>query len=76
MKYLIISHGHADHHGGTKFLQDEFGPRVVMGRQDWDLVEQNKTLAGGRAIRGKIVPDLVDDRTSGRERIGSFRLRL
>lgn len=43
MKYLIISHGHADHHGGTKFLQDEFGPRVIMGRRDWDLVEQNKT---------------------------------
>ena len=43
MKYLIISHGHADHHGGAKFLQDEFGPRLVMGRQDWDLVEQNKT---------------------------------
>ena len=43
MKYLVISHGHADHHGGAKFLQDEFGPRLVMGRQDWDLVEQNKT---------------------------------
>lgn len=43
MKYLIISHGHADHHGGAKFLQDEFSPRVVMGRQDWDLVEKNKT---------------------------------
>jgi metallo-beta-lactamase class B len=43
MKYLIISHGHADHHGGARFLQDEFGPRLVMGRQDWDLVEQNKT---------------------------------
>lgn len=43
MKYLIISHGHADHHGGAKFLQDEFGPRVIMGRPDWDLVEANKT---------------------------------
>jgi metallo-beta-lactamase class B len=43
MKYLIISHGHADHHGGAKFLQDEFAPRLVMGREDWDLVEQNKT---------------------------------
>jgi len=38
MKYLIISHGHGDHHGGAKLLQDEFGPRVVMGDPDWDLV--------------------------------------
>jgi metallo-beta-lactamase class B len=43
MKYLIISHGHADHHGGAKFLQDEFNPHLIMGRQDWDLVERNKT---------------------------------
>lgn len=42
MKYLIISHGHGDHHGGAKFLQDEFGPRVVMGGPDWTLVENNK----------------------------------
>jgi metallo-beta-lactamase class B len=38
MKYLIISHGHGDHVGGAKLLQDEFGPRVVMGGPDWDLV--------------------------------------
>ena len=41
MKYLIISHGHGDHHGGAKYLQDEFGPRVVMGGPDWDLVAKN-----------------------------------
>src|SRR5215216_2627584 len=40
MKYLIISHGHGDHHGGAKYLQDEFGPRVIMGGPDWDLVER------------------------------------
>jgi len=41
MKYLIISHGHGDHHGGARYLQDEFGPRVVMGAPDWDLVQKN-----------------------------------
>src|SRR5687768_3249218 len=41
MKYLIVSHGHGDHHGGAKYLQDEFGPRVVMGGPDWDLVAKN-----------------------------------
>ena len=42
MKYLIISHGHGDHHGGAKFLQDEFAPRVVMGGPDWELVERTQ----------------------------------
>lgn len=41
MKYLIISHGHGDHHGGAKFLQDEFSPRVILGGSDWDLVAKN-----------------------------------
>jgi metallo-beta-lactamase class B len=41
IKYLIISHGHGDHHGGAKYLQDEFGPRVVMGGPDWELVAKN-----------------------------------
>ena len=41
IKYLIISHGHGDHHGGAKYIQDEFGPRVVMGAPDWDLVAKN-----------------------------------
>src|SRR5688572_4741154 len=42
MKYLIVSHGHGDHHGGAKLLQDEFGPRVVMGGPDWDLVARTQ----------------------------------
>jgi metallo-beta-lactamase class B len=42
MKYLIVSHGHGDHHGGARLLQDEFGPRVVMGGPDWDLVEKTQ----------------------------------
>ncbi len=44
MKYLIISHGHGDHHGGAKLLQDEFGPRVVMGGPDWDLVAKSQNI--------------------------------
>lgn len=38
MKYLIITHGHGDHHGGTRYLQDKYRPRVVMGPKDWELV--------------------------------------
>jgi metallo-beta-lactamase class B len=45
MKYLIVSHGHGDHHGGAKLLQDEFGPRVVMGGPDWDLVARTQNTS-------------------------------
>jgi metallo-beta-lactamase class B len=41
IKYLIITHGHGDHHGGAKYLQDKYRPKVVMGPKDWDLVARD-----------------------------------
>jgi metallo-beta-lactamase class B len=41
IKYVIVSHGHGDHHGGAKFLQDRFGARVVLAADDWALVERD-----------------------------------
>ena len=38
IKYLVIGHGHNDHAGGGKYLQDTYGPTVVMGGPDWDTV--------------------------------------
>ena len=40
IEYVVISHGHGDHHGGAKHLQDR-GARVIMGAPDWDLVAKN-----------------------------------
>jgi metallo-beta-lactamase class B len=40
IRYVLISHGHGDHAGGAKFLQDTYGARVLMGTADWDLVEE------------------------------------
>jgi metallo-beta-lactamase class B len=41
IKYVLVSHGHLDHAGGAKFLQDEFGARVIMSAADWDLIGRN-----------------------------------
>ena len=40
IRYVLISHGHGDHAGGAKFLQDKFGARVVMGAADWEMLEE------------------------------------
>jgi metallo-beta-lactamase class B len=39
IKYAIVSHGHGDHSGGAKYLQDHFGTRIVASAADWDLME-------------------------------------
>ena len=40
IKYVIVSHGHADHSGGAKYLQETFGARVILSAADWDLLEK------------------------------------
>jgi len=42
IKYVIVSHGHIDHAGGAKYLQDHFGAHVLMGAADWDLLDHNQ----------------------------------
>jgi metallo-beta-lactamase class B len=54
IKYAVISHGHADHSGGAKFLQDRFGTRILASAADWDLLERS---GGAAPTRDMVVTD-------------------
>jgi len=41
IRYVLVSHGHGDHAGGAKFLQERFGARVLLGEADWDLLDES-----------------------------------
>jgi metallo-beta-lactamase class B len=41
IRYVLVSHGHYDHAGGAKFLQEQFGAQVLLAGEDWDLLEEN-----------------------------------
>ncbi len=40
LKYIVVSHGHGDHAGGAKYLQDKYGARLLMSAADYDLLDQ------------------------------------
>ena len=40
IKYVIVSHGHLDHAGGAKFLQEKYAARLIMSAADYDLLDQ------------------------------------
>jgi metallo-beta-lactamase class B len=56
IKYVIISHAHADHYAGARFLQDRYHPRVVLSAADWDLLERT-TKEPERPTRDMVATD-------------------
>jgi metallo-beta-lactamase class B len=38
IKIIILTHGHGDHWGGAKYLQDKYHARVLLGRGDANLL--------------------------------------
>jgi metallo-beta-lactamase class B len=58
VKFVIISHGHGDHVGGAKLLQDRFGARLIMGGPDWDMIEQSvNRFPNGKPRRDMVATD-------------------
>ena len=58
VKYVIVSHGHLDHVGGAKLLQDRLGSRVIMGGPDWDMIEhQVNRFPNGKPKRDIVATD-------------------
>ena len=54
IKYAIVSHGHGDHSGGAKYLQDHFGTRIILSADDWDLLDRSN---GTRPRRDMVATD-------------------
>ncbi|HKT81987.1 MAG TPA: MBL fold metallo-hydrolase, partial [Vicinamibacterales bacterium] len=54
IKYAIVSHGHGDHSGGAKYLQDTFGTRILLSAADWDLLDRSN---GTKPRRDMVVTD-------------------
>ena len=52
IEYVLVSHGHLDHVGGAKLLQERFGARVLLTAADWDMLERDNP-PGSRAATSR-----------------------
>jgi metallo-beta-lactamase class B len=49
VKYVILSHAHADHDGGASLLQDSIpGVHLIYGAEDWEAVDKSTNHQGGK----------------------------
>ena len=49
VKIIIAGHGHADHVGGARYMQERFGSKVYVSAADWNLIENPPPPRGGGA---------------------------
>jgi len=48
IKYIIVTHGHGDHYGGAKYMQDRFPKaRLLMSEADYALAEKSASSGKG-----------------------------
>ncbi len=58
VKYVLVSHGHGDHVGGARLMQDRFKSRLVMGAPDWDSIERSQNqYPNGKPRRDIVAAD-------------------
>ncbi|MDH4124486.1 MAG: MBL fold metallo-hydrolase [Gammaproteobacteria bacterium] len=51
IKTILLTHGHSDHVGGARYLQENYHPKVIMGGPDWDQMEQSERFRGPKPAR-------------------------
>lgn len=39
IRYVLVTHGHRDHFGGARYLQENFGATVLISEADWSFIQ-------------------------------------
>jgi metallo-beta-lactamase class B len=66
VKVVLVTHGHADHYGGSAYFQERYGTKVYVSAADWALMANGAGRGGGRGAAGPPTPlpkrdgDIVD----------------
>ena len=57
VKVILVTHGHADHFGGSSYFQERYGSKVYVSAADWSLMENPPARGrGGRGPAGSPTP--------------------
>jgi metallo-beta-lactamase class B len=48
VKAILVGHGHADHFGGSAYMQERYGAKIYISAADWNLMENPPPARGGR----------------------------
>lgn len=72
IKYVFLGHGHVDHYGASKYLQNKYGTHIVLSDADWDLVDP--PASSGRRARDNAPKRDVVIKDGETMKIGDFSI--
>ena len=55
IKYIVASHGHADHIAGARYLQDTYHAKLMMAQGDWDVLEKATNFRGPKPNKDIVI---------------------
>lgn len=55
VKYVFITHGHGDHYGGARALQQKYGARIAVSAVDWQTMAEAERRTPGSTPKQDIV---------------------
>ncbi|MBV9398401.1 MAG: MBL fold metallo-hydrolase [Bryobacterales bacterium] len=56
VKIILVGHGHADHFGGSAYMQEHYGSRVYVAAADWNLMENPPAGRGDKKGPAPVLP--------------------
>ena len=56
VKWVLITHGHADHFGGAAYFQEHYGSRIYVAEGDWNLMEHPPARNGKAGTPAPVGP--------------------
>ena len=56
VKIILVGHGHADHFGGSPYMQEHFGSKVYISAEDWNLMEHPPAGRAGAKGPAAVIP--------------------
>jgi metallo-beta-lactamase class B len=58
IKVVVLTHGHGDHYGGTRYLQDHYkGLHVYLSAPDWDFVAEQRGSPESKPIKDMVMKE-------------------
>ncbi|WP_248305345.1 MBL fold metallo-hydrolase [Devosia sp. 1566] len=57
IKYIVIGHGHADHYGAARELQDKYGAEVLMAEPEWEFMSNGRGEPDTKPVKDQVIED-------------------